>query len=174
MKNGKITGLSFNVGSYLEEAARVCLFLNGHKSGVELKVLGDFVLSFKLIWKDSVEEKILKNWQDEKEAVEYYATAIAILLIEELTEFTFWERVAQTDVADYLLNKKNNSSTFEDENPFAYLEVSGIWRETTNNTLNMRFNLKQKRAKKENLEGFPYYVITAEFGTPKSKIGKNE
>ena len=54
----------------------------------------------------------------------------------------------------------------------AYMEVSGIWKETPTNTLNVRVNkkIKQVNRKKDKL---PSFVLVTEFGTPASKIVKD-
>lgn len=171
--DGKVKGLSKSVSAFLFEAVTVALYLNKHQSGITLNVEGTYQEDFQIFWKTTPTEEILKNWTDKKETVEYASTAIAFLLLEELTDYCFFGRAAQDDVADYLLNKKGKSDTFEDNNPLAYLEVSGIWKENKKNTLNMRFNLKKRNLEKQNPDNFPFFIIVAEFSIPKAKIGKN-
>lgn len=71
------------------------------------------------------------------------------------------------------MNKEGKSNIFEESNPFAYLEVSGIWKENSKNTLNMRFNLKKRNLERQNQDNFPYVIVVAEFSIPKAKIEKN-
>ncbi|MCB9264996.1 MAG: hypothetical protein H6558_08225 [Lewinellaceae bacterium] len=173
LKNGKINGLSKNIGAFLFEAATVALFLNDHRPGIVLTIEGDYEETFQVFWEKEPTQDILNNWNDKRETVEYASTAIAFLLLDTLTEYCFFGRAAQEDIADYLLNLKENSGSFEDNNPVAYLEVSGIWRETPGNTLNMRFNLKKRQVERQNLENFPILIVVAEFSIPKAKMEKN-
>ncbi|MBK8565832.1 MAG: hypothetical protein IPN76_21440 [Saprospiraceae bacterium] len=169
LKKGKLLGLSKNVGAFLAEAAIVCLHLNGHQNGALLKVTGAYQLDFQLIWKDDPDSDTLKNWRDLNETVEYGASAIALLLIDELTEFTFSTRAVQLGLADYMLSKKGSSFGFEDENPAAYLEVSGILNESPVNTIDMRLNIKEKKLGNKS-ENAPIFIVIAEFSAPKAKI----
>jgi len=171
--NGTIKGLSKSVSAFLYESVIVALYLNNHKSGIPLNIEGTYQETFLLNWTTIPTQKILKNWTDKKETVEYASTAIAFLLLDKLTDYVFFGRAAQDDVADYLLNKKGKSSNFEESNPFAYLEVSGIWKENKKNTLNMRFNLKKRNLEQQNPDKFPYVIVVAEFSIPKAKIEKN-
>lgn len=173
LTNGNIKGLSKNVSAFLFEAAIVALYLNSHEPGVVLHIEGSFQESFQVYWKITPTQSILKNWNDKKETVEYASTAIAFLLLDKLTDYYFFGRAAQDETADYLLTKKENPGNFEDGNPFAYLEVSGIWKETPGNTLNMRFNFKKRQLERQNPHNFPNVIVIAEFSIPKAKIEKN-
>lgn len=125
-------GLSKIMANLLVEATIVCLILNGHQSGVTLKVTGDIEEDFQLFWSDRITDQKIKTWRDQKEAVEYGASAIAILLIFVLEGLVIKERLSQDEIADYSLR------TVLSEDRKGHLEVSGIWQETKSNTENGR------------------------------------
>jgi len=47
-----------------------------------------------------------------KEATEYGATAIAILLLRKLTEFQYFERMRQDEIGDYLIRISKTTIPF--------------------------------------------------------------
>ena len=49
----KITGITKKVGDFLAEAAQVCLELQGHKSGVIIKVQGLYTEEIELEWENT-------------------------------------------------------------------------------------------------------------------------
>ncbi len=102
---GKVVGLSKTVSAFLYEAVLNALLLNKHQSGIKIEVSGDYQEVFVLEWEGQLTDEISKNWSDKKETVEYAATAIAFLLLDKLTDYCFFSRAAQDDLADYLLNK---------------------------------------------------------------------
>ena len=156
-------GLSAAFGTFLAEGAMVCLELNNHSGEVILQVTGHFEKQFKLIWTDKLTESVKGSWKDKKEATEYGATAIALLVVSELTDYDFFER--SIGGTDYILENKENPTEF------SYLEISGLWKEGVGNTINMRVNLKKKQVKKA-VEKHSTYIIVTEFGVPKTKIYK--
>lgn len=170
LQDGTIPGLTKSVGAFLAEAAMICLTTSGHSTGVQLQVSGDFEEDFRLEWTENQDQRLLKNWKDLNEAVEYGATAIALLLIQELTDLTFFSRVPQKGVADYLLSPKNSTLDFDDFNPAAYLEVSGIWNESTGNTLTMRLSSKKRQIENTAGNTYPVFIVVTEFSVPKASI----
>ena len=163
-------GVTEQVAAFLVQAAIVCLVLNGHKSGVVLKVNGDYKEDFQLYWTDKIDEQTIRTWKDLKETAEYGATAIALLLVYALEKLLTNERLEQSNEADYSLR------TIESDKTKSLLEVSGLFKETPTNTVNARVNIKQlkiTRARVKNQFDTVLIVVT-EFGLPKSKIEKNE
>ncbi len=149
------------------EAAIICLVLNGHKSGVILKVEGEVEEEFKLVWGDKIDGQIINTWKDKNEATEYGASAIGILLIFILEKLVIRERLPQDDVADFSL-RTSDSPKFKGQ-----LEVSGIWKQTPTNKPKDRVGIKLKKLQKKLPSGnFPVFVIITEFSIPKSKIEK--
>lgn len=170
LKEG-LPGVTKTVGSFLAEAAALCLESNGHQSGLTIQLGGDVETSFQLFWTDVVTEQVKKTWKDKNESSEYGATAIAILVLLGLTDFIISERGIQTGTADYLLTTKENNSNLQNlKPPIAHLEVSGIWGEKPGNTINVRLRDKKKQVKAAIDRGETVFIIVTEFGIPKTKI----
>ena len=171
LQNG-LPGISKAMGAFLAEAAMVCLEKNGHRSGVELIVKGDFQEAFEVVWSDKVDTIIEGTWNDLKEVTEFGATGLALLLISKLTEFQIFER-SKGDSFDFYLKKSqlNNLQAGIEEN-LALLEISGIFKEKKGNTVNMRVNIKKKQLQNIPFD-FELYIVVTEFSVPKAKIIKN-
>ena len=120
-------------------------------------------------WTQVIGDEERSSWNDLKEATEYGATAIALLVIETLLDYDYFERNFQLSSGDYILKKTPLQNTATQN---AVLEISGILEESTANRLEARLKLKEKqlaKGKKQNIAG---YVAVVEFGTPKAKIIK--
>jgi len=163
--------ISKNIGAYLAEGGAFCLEANGHQPGVVLVVEGDYPESMELYWSTAVDAQVARSWNDSQEATEYGATAIAIIILTALTPYTIIERSFKGTGFDYWLG-----SGEYDENllPFqqrkAKLEVSGIWKESGNNTVDARVRLKRQQIELAGEEGLSAFIIVVEFGTPKAKF----
>jgi len=168
LKAGQL-GITPEVGSFMVQAAIVCLIKNGHNSGVVLKVEGDFTEDIQLIWSAEINEQVLRTWKDANETVEYGATALSALLLSVLADLEIYERIPPDGDADYYLQSTSSKKIT------ALLEVSGILKESQHNTPKIRVRVKRKRIKdNNNTTNLPVYIIVTEFGTPKSKINKYE
>ena len=102
LKEG-IGGLTEAFGSFLAEAAMVCLETNHQKGKAILKVEGDFKENFEINWTGKLTEEVRNSWHDKKEATEYGATAIALLLLLELTDYDRFKRTRGG--TDYMISK---------------------------------------------------------------------
>lgn len=165
--------ISKKIGAFLAEAAAICLYLNGYKSGVELIVEGEIEETLTIEWNDEVTTDVLDSWNDTKEATEFGATALAILLLLKYTDFTYVVRAYQGTGIDYWLGKgEYTSEILPMSNRKGRLEVSGILKENKNNTVNIRINQKKKQSKKSDNTALPVYIVVVEFSKPKAKIIK--
>jgi hypothetical protein len=102
------------------------------------------------VWQDEITDEILSSWNDAREATEFGATALAILLLVKNTDFQHFIRAYQGTGIDYWLgkgryNKKELPFTSRD----GRLEISGILKESKGNTLNMRVTKKRNRLKEQ-------------------------
>jgi len=132
--------ISKNRGANMAEAIAFCLTMQGFKSGVTLKIEGDFKEEFQLIWTDIIDEDIIKSWQDWKEAREEGAMGLSILVLMEITNYNYFERSHQTTGYDFWLDiveGKDWRNTYRQK--LAKLEISGIWKATKSNTINMNY-----------------------------------
>ncbi len=172
LKNG-IPVISEKTGAFLAEAAAICLTLSGYESGVLLQVEGVINETFEVKWSDKITDSILNSWNDPKEATEFGATALALLLLLEKTNYTYFIRAFQGAGIDYWLG----TGTYTGEQmPIAArkgrLEISGILKATKGNTINMRVAQKEKQSKKTDDTNLPVYIVVVEFSQPKAKIVK--
>lgn len=167
LKDG-LPGISKAVGAFLAEAAMVCFEHNEHQSGVQLKVSGDFEEVFKIIWSKPLETSIEGSWRDMKEATEYGATAIALLLIFQLTDFKFFLRMRQDETGDFLIKKSALSTEF------SFVEISGILKKSPTNALDIRVKVKKRQISEKAKKKLDLYTVVTEFSLPETKIVKNE
>jgi hypothetical protein len=166
---GRIVAIPEESVGFYKQNCMVCFHHNDHRSGVKLKV--DYQNSnteFVLVWQGDITERILRAFSaDMKRATDNAACAIALLLVEELTEFTAIEQAAIGTTIDYYLATKN-----QDEilifNHAARLEVSGILAENEGNTVDARIRDKLRRLKQD--ENLPAFILVAEFSQPWSKM----
>ena len=92
--------------------------------------------------------------------------AIAVLLLKSVLNFTSIRR--NIGAADYVIENvifPNSTKLYR----LAYVEISGILKESKKNTINLRVNRKTAQVKRIS-QNAPYIVVVVEFSTPKSKI----
>ncbi len=160
------------IGAYIAQAAAVALAVNGHSSGVTLKMTGFEKEEFQIVWEEKIEKNTLKSWADLKEAAEYGAVAIAILVLMEMGEYNYFERMHQGAGFDYWLDTYNGADWEENiQEKKARLEISGILKESKSNSIKMRLGIKTKQVKKGNFT-MPALVAVVAFSEPKIEIIK--
>lgn len=164
------TGISKTVGEFLAEAAQVCLETQGHQSGTIIKIIGLHDEKVVLEWEKTLEAETLLSWKDFKEATEYGATAIALLIILHFENYNFVERLPQHSIGDYFL-KKTDLDNIEKTDE-AFLEISGIFKETQQNAINLRINQKKKQLSNKPISELNVLIAVVEFSKPKAKIIK--
>jgi len=74
----------------------------------------------------------------------------------------------QHEVGDYLIKKS------KDATPFSFVEISGIWKNSPSNNVNVRIKAKRKQISKKVTTKLELFTIVTEFGEPIAKIIKNE
>lgn len=168
-----LPGITPIMGAYYMEAAIVSLMKNGHTSGVILAVNGDYKLSCEISWEVPVDNNIINSWKEEKVSTAHGAVGIALCLLLELFDYTTFEEGIYGTGIDFWLGKgelaNNQVSFFQRE---ARVEISGIFKETKENSINMRVNKKKKQISSSDKTKLDGWVIVVEFETPKSKIVK--
>jgi hypothetical protein len=167
---GGISGISRTYGAFLAEAIAVCLTVAGHESPLMLTVEGDFDAKFELEWQEEIGDAELSSWRDLKEATEYAAMGLAVLLISALTIYGVFQRNEQGEDADFTMQEVSNSNLALNNLQKAHLEVSGIFAESLTNTLNMRISTKTKGLEKRVMPSLPVFIAVIEFSIPKAKI----
>ena len=155
-------------GTALAEACSVCLAEQGHQSGLVLKIEGDFADVLTLLYFE-VTEQMKRCWNDREYATEQAAYAVALLLMQQMTNLTVVERSRKGTGFDYWLGRSADTAGL----PFqkvARLEVSGIRR---GNRQQVRRRAKLKVAQVRPTDGVaPAYIVIIEFGQPLARIVK--
>ncbi|NET35787.1 MAG: hypothetical protein F6K19_27800 [Cyanothece sp. SIO1E1] len=149
-------------GAALAEACAICLTDQDHQLGTELQVKGDFTEVFVLLW-PKVTDQMRRCWNDEEYTTEQAAYGIALMLTQQLTEFTVVERSRRGTGFDYWLGSPPESA----ERPFQKsirLEVSGI-RQGNQRQIRSRVKLKMEQVKPTD-ELAPAYIAVIEFSQP--------
>jgi hypothetical protein len=167
---GGISGISRTYGAFLAEAIAVCMTSAGHESPVKIKVEGDFDAEFNLEWHEEIGAAELSSWRDLKEATEYAAMGLAVLLISDLTTYEVFQRNEQDEDADFTMQEARDHIALQSSPQKAHLEVSGIFAESLTNTLNMRISTKTKGLEKRMMPSMPVFIAVIEFSMPKAKI----
>ena len=115
----------------------------------------------------------MNSWNDAREATEFGATALTILLLLKCTDFTYFIRAYQGTGIDYWLGKGTyTGNVLPTKKRKGRLEISGILKETKSNSINMRIAQKKRQSKKTDNTKLPVYIAVVEFSLPKAKIIK--
>jgi len=162
-----ISGVTPIFGKFLWETVLFCLQKKGHVSGVILNISGNRKEKIALNWSGLLDNKVTTTYNDETELVEYAATAIAILLILELTDYTVLKRAQKGEKGDYWLGKKDENGIVVLD---SLLEISGILQENKHNRLSKRFKEKEIQIKLSPYKSVSKNIIVVEFSSPKSKV----
>ena len=169
LRNGT-PGISKEWGSAMAQAASVCLELAGHNQRVLLRVIGHTNNLYALLW-PQVTAQLRRTWADHREATQFGATAIAVLLIKKVTGYVAVERSAIGTGMDYWLGHKEDESLFQHK---ARLEISGILDAGDNDVQIESFVRRRVREKiaqvRSSMSHLPAYVVVVEFGRPMAEV----
>ncbi|TAE00953.1 MAG: hypothetical protein EAZ97_04465 [Bacteroidetes bacterium] len=150
------------------EAASVCLANSEHQAPVLLTVEGDLQAQFELEWQEITEE-INNSNQNTQRTVEEGAYCVAMLVVEELTEFKAFKQSQTHSGVDYFLRK----TITEDKKDFIEIrmEVSGILKGTPAQ-IEQRMKEKVQQSKQSDHLDMPALIVVVEFSRPLVKIIK--
>ena len=164
-----IEGISPTYGAYMAECAAVCFESQGHKSGVLLPYSDGQVTKNSVVeWTNEVNDTILPSHFDEKRTTDFGAMGVAVLLTCNLTDYTHFISSSTNNGYDFELLKKGDDINFIR----ARLEISGIRKETPQNTVESRLKTKEKQILKGADSNSICYVSVIEFSKPKAKFIK--
>jgi hypothetical protein len=168
LRNGT-PGITPDYGGCLCDAASVCLENRAHTSGVVMAVTGGALAvdQVTVIWPDT-SDQMRRCYGDLQFATEFGAYGVAVLLIEQLTELTVYERSRKGTGFDYWLAPKGSSAPlFQDKRR---LEASGL---LDGDESDIKSRLKQKQTQMAH-GGIPLvgYGIVVHFGRPESRVSK--
>ena len=147
-------------GFRLASAAAICLEERKHEVGVLIGVSGHCEITFSLHWPETTGQ-LRREWADPQEATENGAVAVAILLVDMITDYHVVERAYKTTGIDYWLGKKDAFLLQKS----ARLEVSGI-RQGDGKQVDSRVRAKLKQSEQSKVTRLPIIVIVVEFGAP--------
>jgi len=168
-----LPGITATRGAFYREAIIVGLVKQGFSSGVILEIKGEFNESCIIEWTNDLEDKDIRSWRDEIQIANFGAVGIAILLMAELLKFkNFEESTIGTGIDFWISKKKFQKGEIAFYKREARLEVSGLLKEGTGNTINMRVGRKRKQMKASDHLDLQGWIVIVEFSTPKSKIIK--
>ena len=164
-----IEGISPTYGAYMAECAAVCFESQGHKSGVLLPYSDGQVTKYSVVeWTHEVTDSIMDSHFDEKRTTDFGAMGVAVLLACNLTDYTHFKTSETSNGYDFLLRKKSADKNFLN----AKLEISGIRKETPQNTVKSRLSVKEKQILKNIDDDAICYVSIIEFSKPEAKFIK--
>jgi hypothetical protein len=168
LKSGKL-GLSPVYGSFLAEAAAYCLYRNQHHSPGSLIFTIERPEITSLLW-DEVNGDLDSTWADLKEAAEYGAYAVAIVVSFQASKFPRVARCAQsgTGIDIWLSDSTDDRGIFQRS---ARLEVSGIFN-GGQSAIKARLKQKLAQTEKSDHKRLPAYVAIVEFGSPEIRMYK--
>lgn len=154
------------------EGALVCFVLQGHKSGVKLKVDRRINIEERTIediyavqWGGHFSKDLELSWGDPDEAVEKGATCIAILLTFKYTGLLPIQRSHKGTGFDYWLG---NLDEVGELNYQIRLETSGIMK--GKNRMTTRLHKRTKQTDKSDDTKLQAYIVVVEFSSPMCKF----
>lgn len=154
----------------LTENCIVALESIPHYTGCELAVTGLHTGKVPLNWSTKV------NKNGYKEPVKYTEKGAEALSFFLATRYTEYEIVQESTIGtgfDYWLGYGKNHKNYDPLNFFnARLEISGILKETTSNSLTRRIAEKKKQTNVSDKMCIPAFISVVEFSKLKAHISK--
>ena len=163
--------ISKRSAGYFVEACMVCLDSQQHSSGVVLIVKTDQDKPcYNIYWENAVGEQLRRSFGgNHNKTTENGATAIALMLIRELTEYTAIQEAFIGSTVDYFLTSKEEiDDTLIFNNIEAYCEIRGIRQEGKGNTILGALRKKTKRLNTP--QDLPTFIVVVEFSQPFCRI----
>ncbi len=155
---------------FFKENCIVVLEKSSHASGCQLALQGDKTENIQLDWSSVVNTA---GYQESKKIVEHGAEALSFFLAKNYTEYTVVEEAEIGTGFDYWLGYTAEHTKYNPKNfMLARLEISGIFKETPQNTLDKRVKEKKEQTNPTDSSMLPAYISVVEFSTPKAYFGK--
>jgi hypothetical protein len=155
---------------FLLENCIVAMENNNHTTGCPLFISGDNNIELIVKWNRG----FLRNgYKEQTKIVEHAAEAISFFLSAKLTKYKVVEEALIGTGIDYWLGYDEEDNNYDPQNFIqARLEISGIGRESENNTLRNRVKIKMKQTAPTDESKLPAFVSVVEFSTPKAFFGR--
>ena len=165
-------GITPGGADFYKENCMMCLDLNGHRSGVGLRLeYAGSSLPFSVVWLGDVTDRMQVGYVDRTKLADFGACALALLVVPRVLGLTAVSQSAIGTTIDYYLGDADGDDILL-FNGTARLEVSGILCENQNNSVQKRVGAKSRRLKPEG--DLPSYIIVVEFSEPWSKMVEHE
>lgn len=159
------TFFTSNFTGFMFECCVLCLDAQNHQSGILLNkenhpsnmMKNDYFID----WHLEITPILRNTHTDANRTTDYGAMGLSILLAQALwTETGFWTSSQKGEGVDFWLL---DSTTFK---PIARLEISGIRKETVNNTIETRLKRKIEQTQQSDNSGTTAYISVIEFSKP--------
>lgn len=167
IKNG-LPGMHKDSCTHYYSACMTTLHRSGHQDGVSLQLDGDRKENLSLHWEDYYDESIDRTWKEINYCTDHAAVCVSCMLAINETDYTIIERSCKGDGFDYWLGNKDDILLSR----VARLEISGILKENTTNTVEKRLKIKIKQTEQSDDSCLPAYISIVEFGEPKAIFKK--
>lgn len=172
------TVITADSAGYFIENCKVCLYAQNQHSGVVVRgEYDDKVFDVRLTWQGDVTESMLRAWlREDKRNTEIAAIALTMLLLPEITAYRAVESAGYGTGMDFILVAEPLDDTLIFNTASAYLEITGIAKETQANTIQDRISEKKARINKVRekdaniLGGLPTLIVCVEFSKPLVRI----
>ena len=167
LENKNYHGCNSNMLAMMTEAASVCFNKHNHSNPVCCSAKGIFTKDYIINYK-TVDDSMLATYNDRDRAVEDGSYSIAFAIIEGYTGLKPWLKSAKGNGFDYHVGIDcNNIIRFK---PIARLEVSGIFKSNSNNSIENRYKEKVDRLSKYE-DSSPVYIVIVVYSKPQIKVG---
>ena len=150
-------------GLSIAEAASVCLAEQGHPRIFDLMVNSEKEQTYQ-VERLEVTPQMRRCYNDDAEATEFGACAIAILAVQEMTNLAVIERSRKSTGFDYWLGT-SEPLPFQRK---ARLEVSGI-RMGNKSMIEVRIGQKVRQVERYP-NALPIYIVVVEFSQPIAQV----
>ena len=168
------TVVTADSAGYFIENCKVCFYTQNHRSDVIVPVeYDDKTFSFRVTWQGDVTAAMLRAWlREDKRNTEIAAIALTMLILPQLTDYRAVESAGYGTGMDFILVEGPADDTLIFNDVAAYLEITGIAKETPMNTMADRIAEKKARINKVRakdariLGNLPTLIVCIEFSKP--------
>lgn len=141
-----------------------------HSSETPLNTDGSISESFSVKWNV---QKNKAGFRETKKNVELGAVALSFLLLNKVTGYDTFYEAFQGEGVDYWISFPEDHPDYDELNFMNLrLEVSGINKESSTNTIEKRAREKEQQSKLSDSSSTDAYISVIEFGTPKAILKK--
>ncbi len=162
-----------NWGATLAEIAGVCLESQKHTQGTQLCLYGYRDNVYGLTW-PVVTGQARRTWNDLREATQFGAAAIAVLIAKREIGYAVVDRAVIGTGIDYWMGDESDGPPFQNK---ARLEISGILKadgdgNNVKREVSARVREKLTQTDPSDHTAIPAYVVVVEFGSPVAEVQK--